>query len=83
MLGQKPVADTNVALRRAPDDDVLSFVFIVVDLTCRGTAKDLELEFALTVVIVDVKALLDVDLLLLLLPVRRLNVLLNVSVHAE
>jgi hypothetical protein len=89
VLREQAVADADVALGRSADHDRLSFVFVVVDLASRGTAEDFELQFAATVIFIDVESLRDVDLLLLLLLLMTLigplglDVLLDVCVHVE
>lgn len=82
VLREKTVADSDVALRRPPDNYGLAFVLVVVNLARRWPAEDLELEFALAVVIVDVDTRLQMDALLLRL-LSGLHILLDVRVHAK
>lgn len=83
MLGEEPVTDTDIALWSPSDNNRLTVVLVVVDLPRGGASEDLEFELVFAIFFVDVQALLQVDLLLLLLVVDWLYVLLDVSVAVE
>jgi hypothetical protein len=83
VLGEQSIADANVALWSPSNNYGLTLVLVVVDLSSRRTSKDFQFKFVLSVFFVDVQALLQVNLLLLLLVVSWLHVLLNVGVAVE
>lgn len=83
LLGQKSVANSDIALWSSSNNDRLAIVSVVVDFASGRATEDLKFEFALTIVVVNVKTLLNVDLLLLLLVVGGLDVLLDICVDIE
>lgn len=83
LLGQKSVTNSDIALWSSSNNDRLAIVSVVVDFASGRATEDLKFEFALTIVVVNVKTLLNVDLLLLLLVVGGLDVLLDICVDIE
>lgn len=83
MFGQQTIADSDVTFGSSAYNYGLAFVLVVINFTSRRTSEDLQFEFVLAIVIVHIEALLQMDLLLLLLVVRWLHVLLNIRVTVE
>ena len=69
VLREQLVVDADVAVRGTPDDDALPCVllFVVVDLSCRRSSKDLELQLDRWVICVDVEVSGEMNLLVLAL----------------
>jgi len=81
VLGEKSVADPDVALRRSSNNYCLTLISVIINLASWRSAEYFQLQLAFAIVVVNVETLLEMDLLLLLLVMGRLNVLLDVGVH--